>query len=358
MSSDKYQSVLRQCFSLALSAQSRVSPNPKVGAIIEKNGNIIGTGFHQGRGSAHAEVAAINSVTDKSLLAGSTIYVNLEPCAHFGNTPPCTKAIIEAGISNCIIGCQDSNPAVCGKGIAALQANGISVSQGVLAQEAKNLNRRFLTYHELKRPYIILKWAETKDGFIAKSDGSSKWISNETSRHLVHIWRAEEAAIMVGRNTVAIDNPKLTARNVPGTNPIRIAFDRDLALAKSLNIFDDEAKTLLFNSKQNEPRGNTELIKIDYSIDTWSQILAELHKREVLSVLVEGGASLLQQLIVRNLWDEARVFTSANSFGSGLPAPRINGDICLERGLGGDQLIVYKNPTCLFAPFSAEFTEL
>jgi diaminohydroxyphosphoribosylaminopyrimidine deaminase/5-amino-6-(5-phosphoribosylamino)uracil reductase len=317
---------MQRCIELARLGQGLVAPNPMVGAVIVYDDKIIGEGFHQRYGEAHAEVNAINAVQDKSLLKNSTIYVSLEPCSHFGKTPPCSDLIVEMGIPKVIIGCKDIHTKVSGKGIEKLIKAGIDVQIGILEKECRELNKRFFTFHERQRPYVILKWAQTKDGYLDKIRDSEEqgvnWISAPETKALVHKWRSEEQSILVGRKTVQNDNPSLTVREFSGVNPTRIIIDSQLQLSEELNIFSDDASTIIFNRSRNEVKGMIEWIKI--SETNTELILEELYKRNILSVFVEGGSRTLQYFIFGNVWDEARVIVGNTLFGEGTKAPTIN----------------------------------
>ena len=257
---------MKKCLELAQKGMGYVSPNPMVGCVVVFNDQIIGEGYHQEYGTSHAEVNAIENVKDKSLLKKSTLYVNLEPCAHFGKTPPCTNLIIESEIPKVVIGCIDSYSEVSGKGIEKMQNTGIEVIVGVLEKESRELNIRFFTFHEKKRPCVILKWAESKDGFIApKNQNKPFWMTSSESKKLVHKWRAEEEAILVGRITAKKDNPSLTVREVAGSNPLRIIIDTNLKLSSDLNLFNSEAKTIIFNTIESEETGTNQFVKIDFN---------------------------------------------------------------------------------------------
>lgn len=331
---------MQRCLHLAVQGLGSVAPNPMVGCVIVHNGKIIGEGFHEKYGSAHAEVNAIRSVTDEKLLAQSTLYVNLEPCSHYGKTPPCANLIVEKKIPRVVIGSYDPNPLVAGKGIKLLRENGVEVMTEVLKPEADFLNRRFFTFHTQQRPYIILKWAQSADGFIAPADGKPYWLTNEVSKKLVHQWRSEEQAIMIGTNTARTDNPQLTVRLWHGNNPLRVVIDRTLSLPASLHIFNAEAATLVFNEKGNAVKGNIEKVKIDFSANIEEQILHELFKRNILSIMIEGGTQFLNSFINRLLWDEARVFTVTKKLNEGVKAPQVSGTILNEMDVERDKLIV------------------
>ncbi|MFC5626780.1 bifunctional diaminohydroxyphosphoribosylaminopyrimidine deaminase/5-amino-6-(5-phosphoribosylamino)uracil reductase RibD [Algoriphagus winogradskyi] len=311
---------MQRALELAELGRGKVSPNPMVGCVIVHQDRIIGEGYHQQYGKPHAEVNAINSVANQDLLADSTVYVTLEPCAHFGKTPPCANLLVEKKVKKVIIAGFDSNPLVGGKGIQILKDAGIVVQTGLLEQEARFQNKRFFTQIEKKRPYVILKWAQTKDGFVAREDYSSKWITNSSSRQLVHKWRAEEDAIMVGKNTAKYDDPALNVRDWVGKNPLRIVIDSKLELPNSLKLFDEAVPTICFNTLKSEVKGTLEYAKLNPGFKI-KDILDELNKRNIQSVIIEGGSYLLNKFLASELWDEARVFTSSNKFGSGIAAP-------------------------------------
>ncbi|MFI5134985.1 MAG: bifunctional diaminohydroxyphosphoribosylaminopyrimidine deaminase/5-amino-6-(5-phosphoribosylamino)uracil reductase RibD [Chitinophagales bacterium] len=333
---------MRRCLELAHQAAGFVAPNPLVGCVIVHEGEIIGEGFHQKFGEYHAEVNAINSVADVSLLPHSILYVNLEPCSHFGKTPPCSDLIIAKKIPEIIIGCIDSNPLVAGKGIEKLKAANCKVSFGILERESKEINKRFFTFHEKKRPYIILKWAQSSDGFIAPSNGERVNISNDYSKTLTHRWRSEEAAIMIGTNTAAKDNPKLDARLWNNNNPLRVVLDRNLKLSSSLHLFDHSVPTIVMTEKSKQPEDNLDFFQIDFSKDLLRNLLRHLYEKQIQSVLIEGGAKLLQSFIDEKLWDEARIFIAPHFLSSGTPAPKISGQQVSEEKIFEDRLLVYK----------------
>ena len=300
-----------------------VSPNPMVGCVIVHEGRIIGEGFHQEYGGPHAEVHAINSVKDKEQLKQSTVYVTLEPCAHFGKTPPCADLLVKHMVKKVIISNIDPNPLVAGKGIGLLKNAGLEVELGLLEQDGADLNKRFFKYILEKKPYIILKWAQTADGFIARQNFESKWISNEFSRKLVHKWRAEEDAILVGKNTALHDNPTLNVRDWEGNNPLRIVIDHELALDRSLNLFNKEIPTICYNTNTSFSEENLEFVQLSAS-SFLPELMSDLHRRKVQSVMVEGGASTIQCFIDSGLWDEARVFEAPVCFGAGIKAPHLH----------------------------------
>lgn len=330
---------MRRALELAEWGLGYVSPNPIVGCVIVHQDRIIGEGWHRAYGGPHAEVHAINSVENQSLLPESTVYVTLEPCAHWGKTPPCANLLVEKKVKKVIIAAVDSNPLVGGKGIEILKNAGIAVETGVLEEEARWQNRRFFTQIEKQRPYVILKWAQTEDGLVARENFDSKWISNAQSRQLVHKWRAEEDAILVGKNTAAYDNPRLDVRDWVGKNPIRVVLDSHLGLPKNLNLFDQSIPTLIFNTVKSESIENLEWIRL--SEINPKVILKELHSRKIQSLIVEGGSQVLSQFIESGLWDEARVFTAPTRFDRGISAPTLNQNPSETLSIDTDRLDIY-----------------
>ena len=334
---------MEKCIDLAKMGIQDVSPNPMVGSIIVYNNEIIGQGYHEKYGSNHAEVNAINSVQDKSLLEQSTLYVNLEPCCHQGKTPPCTDLIIENKIPKVVIGCKDSYSKVSGNGIKKLRNNLIEVIDCVLDDKCRELNRRFFCYHEKKRPYIILKWAKSKDNFIAPINQEKPfWMTSEKSKKLVHSWRAEEDAILVGRKTVVADNPSLTVRMCEGKNPIRIVIDKELSLNKKSNVFDDQAETIVFNNIKSAIIDKTTYLKADFK-NLNEDILNQLYNRDILSLIIEGGTITINSFIEKNLFDEIRIFTTDKFLKKGINSPEFP-DINLIKTsiINNDKLEVYK----------------
>lgn len=326
---------IKRCLQIAKNGLGSTSPNPMVGSVIVYKNTIIGEGFTSPYGGNHAEVNAINSVSNKDVLKEATLYVTLEPCSHFGKTPPCSDLIVKHKIPNVVIGCVDDNEKVAGKGINKLRTSGCNVIVGVLENECKNHHKRFFTFHNKKRPYIILKWAETNDGFIApetKNEQKPVWITNAFSRQLVHKWRAEEQAILVGTNTVQEDNPSLTVRDWTGENPIRIVIDKNEKLSKTHTVFNADVETILI-SKNN----------INFSKNVAKQICDLLFEKHINSVIIEGGAKTLQSCIDANLWDEARVFTGQLEFKKGIKAPKFKGKLISEENIITDTLKIYKN---------------
>lgn len=321
---------MQRCISLALNGAGYVAPNPMVGAVLVYNDTIIGEGWHRQYGQPHAEVNCISDAVSKGQsdkIRQSTLFVSLEPCAHFGKTPPCADLIIQQGIPNVVIGCRDPFPQVNGKGIEKLQAAGVQVETGLLETECRELNKRFFTYHEKQRPYVILKWAQTADGFIAppgkQGNNNERWlISNEYTNRLVHQWRSEEAAILVGTNTALLDDPMLTNRLWNGPSPVRLVIDRNLRLPGTLRLFNKEQRTIIFND---EKEGGDELLsfyRLDKNKKLVPQLMKALYELRLQSVLVEGGAATLQSFIEEGCWDEARVITATGIHKKeGLPAP-------------------------------------
>jgi len=340
------ETYIKRCLDLAVKGLGQVAPNPMVGCVIVCDGEIIGEGYHEQYGQAHAEVNAVNSVKDKSLLKKSTLYVNLEPCSHFGKTPPCADLIIEHKIPYVVIGSIDSNSLVSGKGIEKLAKAGVDVKIGTLEDDCKKLNKRFFTYHEKKRPYIILKWAQTADGFIdvkRNEEGTSKpiQISNSDSKKLLHLWRSQEQAIMIGTNTALLDNPQLTVREVEGKNPLRITVDKWLRIPKQFNLFDKTTPTLIFTSVNEPSQTNLEFVQVDFEKAVIPQMLDELYKRNIQSLIVEGGENILNSFIDAGLWDSARVFISEKTLGKGVSAPIMQQQAIIKENISGDKLLFY-----------------
>ncbi len=339
---------MNRCLELARQGAGNVSSNPMVGCIIVHNNTMIGEGFHEKYGEPHAEVNAIASVKNKELLSESTLYVSLEPCAHYGLTPPCADLIVAKKIPKVVIGTIDSFAKVAGKGIERMIKAGIDVKVGVLEKECRELNKRFFTFHENKRPFIILKWAETTDGFIdfdrAKNEfGEPTWITGEKALVRVHQMRAIEDAILVGTNTALKDNPSLTVRHCAGRNPVRLVIDNHLRLPKNLHLFDGSTKTIVFNSLKNEKSGNTEFVKIDFGKKMIHQILKTLYQLNIQSLVVEGGKQLLESFIEANLWDETFQFVGNKHFSTGIKAPEISARLIHSEKFDSDQLFIYQN---------------
>lgn len=339
---------MQRCLELARQAEGLTQPNPMVGSVIVHNGQIIGEGFHQKAGLPHAEVNAINAVQNQALLKESTLYVNLEPCAHYGKTPPCSLLIIQKKIPRVVIGCTDSFSAVSGKGIQMLKDAGINVEVGTLGKESRDLNRRFFTFHEQQRPYVILKWAQTRDGLIdydrkAEPDNRPNWITSESARRLVHLWRSREQSIMVGSVTALKDNPSLTVRDWSGPHPLRIVLDRKNTLPRHLALFDGTVPTLLFTSHKDKSLQKVEQIIIPSNAMPVHSILNTLFEKGIQSLIVEGGTKLLNAFIESKLWDEARVFTGNKWFGSGIQTPCLNKVPVQRQSLTDSELLIYRN---------------
>ncbi|GAA5094832.1 bifunctional diaminohydroxyphosphoribosylaminopyrimidine deaminase/5-amino-6-(5-phosphoribosylamino)uracil reductase RibD [Chryseobacterium ginsengisoli] len=314
---------IKRCIELAQKAIGKTYPNPLVGSVIVHNDKIIGEGYHHKAGENHAEINAINSVKDKSLIPESTIYVSLEPCAHYGKTPPCALKIKELGFKKVVIGAMDSHDKVNGKGKKIIQDAGIEAVSGVLEKECVELNKRFFTYHEKKRPYIILKWAESGDGFLDK-DFKPTSISNGLVNQFVHQLRANEHAILVGTQTALNDNPSLTVRNVEGVNPVRILIDFNLKVSQDFSIYNKESKTIVINSIKEEIQENIYFIKIDKE-NFLTGLMNVLYKEQIQSVIIEGGRFTLQQFIDENLWDEVIIIKNENlKLENGTKAPEFN----------------------------------
>lgn len=339
-----------RCIELGKNAIGSAAPNPAVGCVIVCDDDIIGEGFTSAHGGPHAEVNAINCVKDKTRLKKSTLYVTLEPCSHFGKTPPCADLIIEHQIPQVVIGVQDPNDKVAGMGIKKLKAAGCEVTIGVLASACREHHRRFLTLQEQKRPYIILKWAQTTGGFIAPLDSARKpketfWITNRHSRQLVHQWRSQEQAILVGTETVLKDNPKLNVREWAGRQPIRVVLDRTLRIPDSYHVMDGKQKTIVLTSEKKsvDSEENNMYETIDFDHNIASQICSVLQQHNIASVIIEGGAQTLKTFIVKGLWDEARIFNGTAVFANGTSAPNISGRLLQKKNIVDDILIVYRN---------------
>lgn len=343
---------MKRCLQLATTAAGYVAPNPMVGAVLVHEGRIIGEGYHQQYGGPHAEVHCVNSVkeADRHLITQSVMYVSLEPCAHFGKTPPCADLIIEKKIPQVVIGCRDPFKQVDGKGVEKLLAAGVQVTLGVLEQESRGLNKRFITFNTQHRPYIILKWAQTANGKMAGEAGAERlFISNEFTNRLVHKWRSEEAAILVGTNTALFDDPSLTTRLWKGANPVRLVVDMNLRLPSSLQLFNRQVKTIVFNSLQHEEQENLLYYQVTRDVNFVHQVVHALYQLKIQSVLVEGGAQLLQSFIDEGLWDEMRIITNNELVvPQGLPAPRMqNGQLLKQESLLSDTIHYFVNPQTL-----------
>lgn len=316
---------IKRCIELASNGLCNAAPNPMVGAVIVCNDRIIGEGYHACCGKGHAEVNAIASVKERELLKDSTIYVSLEPCSHYGKTPPCADLIIRTGIPRVVVGCVDPFSKVSGRGIQRLRDAGVEVKVGVLEEECKALIRRFVTFNLKKRPYITLKWAESADGFIDiyREGGQAEILSTPITSIYVHKQRAEHKAILVGRRTALLDNPSLTTRNWYGKNPLRLVIDRRLSLPTNLKLFDGQTETIVFTEKEAENRHNLIYIRLDFATDILPKILDYLYERKIQSVLVEGGSTLLQSFIDSELWDEIFVEHASKSLRNGVKSPKL-----------------------------------
>jgi diaminohydroxyphosphoribosylaminopyrimidine deaminase/5-amino-6-(5-phosphoribosylamino)uracil reductase len=310
-----------------------------VGCVIVKEGSIIGEGYHRQYGGPHAEVEAVRSVARPELLEGAEVYVTLEPCAHHGKTPPCADMLMELPIKKVVIASRDPNPRVNGKGIDKLRAAGKEVEVGLLEKESQKLNRRFNKYHSGHHPYVVLKWAQTRDGFLARENYDSKWISGSTSRALVHRWRSEEDAILVGYRTAFHDNPRLNCRQYAGKHPIRVIWDPENQLPDHLFVKDGSIPSLIYTRNRSEKQENLEYVALENG--SMDQLLQDLRSRKIQSVLVEGGASTLNEVLTKSLWDEARIFDSPVVFGKGIQAPVLPFETQELKKVDQDQLIVY-----------------
>jgi diaminohydroxyphosphoribosylaminopyrimidine deaminase/5-amino-6-(5-phosphoribosylamino)uracil reductase len=339
---------IQRCIELASNGIGKVSPNPMVGAVLVYDNKIIGEGWHQKYGESHAEVNCINSVAEenKKYIAESTLYVSLEPCNHFGKTPPCSDLILNSNIKKVVVGCVDANPKVGGSGIKKLVENNVEVIYPVLEKECINLNKRFFTFHEKHRPYIFLKWAQTNDGFIAAQNFKAIKISNEIVNKQIHTIRSQEDAIMVGFNTAYYDNPKLTARLETDVNqPLRIVIDKENKLPKTHFLLADEHKTLILNNEMNAKNGDKEYLKMDFNESLLTNLMNILFERNITSLIVEGGTTLLQSFINENFWDEAIVITNSEmNIGYGIKAPIFqNKNIANNQVIGNNTLTNFKN---------------
>jgi diaminohydroxyphosphoribosylaminopyrimidine deaminase/5-amino-6-(5-phosphoribosylamino)uracil reductase len=335
------ETYMQRCLQLAALGAGRVAPNPMVGAVLVHEHRIIGEGYHEQYGQAHAEVNCLSAVReeDRPLIPESTMYVSLEPCAHFGKTPPCADRLITEKVKRVVIACRDPFAAVNGKGIEKLEQAGMALTTGVLEKEALMLNKRFFTFHLRKRPYVILKWAQSSDGFLSKR-GEATRISGPLANRLVHRWRSEETSIMIGAQTAFIDNPQLNNRHWSGPSPMRIVLDSSLRIPASYHLLDGSQPTIIFNEIKNGVKGNNEWILVEKGPQQLEQVLTQMHQRGLLSVLVEGGASLLQSFIAAGLWNEARIITNPNLvLGEGVEAPMVNDHLLQAAYKAGDDLV-------------------
>ncbi len=340
-----------RCMKLGLNALGSAAPNPMVGSVIVYEDKIIGEGYTSAYGGPHAEVNAVAAVADKALLKESTLYVSMEPCSHYGQTPPCSEMIINSQIPKVVIGLVDPNKKVNGTGIQKLKEAGCEVISGILEKECREHHKRFLTYHEKQRPYVILKWAQTQDGFIGpaahKRQGPERpfWISGASSRQLVHQWRSQEQAIMAGTTTILQDNPALTTRYHPGKSPVRVVPDRNLSIPGKWHVMDDSAETLVLTeiSDSGKYRSGVSYSVIDFSADIPNQILENLYRRQLTSLIIEGGLQTLSSFIKSGLWDEARIFIAGGVLGEGISAPVISGRMVFDGKVGEDKLHIFRN---------------
>ena len=338
---------MERAIELASLATGNTSPNPLVGAVIVCENKIIGEGYHTRAGEAHAEVIAIGSVKDKNLLKKATMYVNLEPCSHHGRTPPCAKRIIEEEILRVVMGSIDPSTKVSGRGISMLMDAGVEVKTGILEAESRELNKRFFTYHEKGRPYIILKWAQSSDGYIDRlrlnNEKGPNWITGMEERILVHKWRSEEDAILIGDKTACNDDPALDARLWGGTNPRRFVLSESLILPPGLKIFRGEPPTVIFSSRTHRSSRGAEYISLTSREKALGEVMSFMHKEEIQSVIIEGGYEVLSQFIEAGLWDEARIFTGEIIFHDGLKAPVIEGEV-IDKHIFRGSILKYLRP--------------
>lgn len=344
------QKYMQRCLQLAIGGIGHTEPNPYVGAVVVHNNIIIGEGFHRQLGGPHAEVFALQAVENRSLLGESTLYVNLEPCSHHGKTPPCAELIIKNKIPKVVVAITDPNPLVAGRGIEMLRAAGVEVVENILSKEASWLNRRFITFHSKKRPYIILKWAQTTDGFIdidrsnPNALAKDNWITGSELKTLVHQWRSQEMGILIGKKTLINDNPQLTVRNWAGRNPVRILITDEMP-NEAAAIFGEDQQTIVFNPLENKQSAKANYIKIEFNNNVVASVLEKLHELGISSIIVEGGRRILDTFIASGLWDEARILTGAKKFEKGLEAPLLGNAIEIERKkFGADQMQIFINP--------------
>jgi len=339
---------MHRCLQLAEFGSSHVAPNPMVGAVLVCDDIIIGEGYHQLYGQPHAEPNAINAVEDKQLLKKATLYVNLEPCSHYGKTPPCADLIVKSGITRVVIGTLDPNPKVAGKGVEILRKAKIEVQVGVLESECRELNKRFFIFQEQKRPYILLKWAQTQDGFIDRKRAyvteTPLIISNDITKQLTHKMRSENQAIMVSTNTVLLDNPSLTVRNWSGKSPIRVAIDRVGRIPAHYNLLDGSLPTIVFTEVEKPNRTHLEFIQIEFDEKCLSTILQKIYERNIHSVMVEGGAKLLTSFIEAGYWDEANIEVSPTQIQDGVPAPMLSLQPISRKTFDGHEWLHFHNP--------------
>ncbi|QJX46905.1 bifunctional diaminohydroxyphosphoribosylaminopyrimidine deaminase/5-amino-6-(5-phosphoribosylamino)uracil reductase RibD [Hymenobacter taeanensis] len=335
--------MMRRALDLARLGTGYARPNPIVGCVITHKGRIIGEGWHQQYGGPHAEVNAVASVTEQDLLPQSRVYVTLEPCSHYGKTPPCADLLIAKGVAEVVVCNLDPNPLVAGRGITKLREAGIAVETGLLEEEGRWLNRRFFTFQEKQRPYVVLKWAETADGYLAGPYFQPVAISGRLAQVVVHQWRTEEQAILVGTRTALHDNPRLNVREWPGQNPIRLVIDKNLCLPPTHQLLDGSQPTIVYTYRERDATNNLAYEPLSAANDLFPQILHNLYERNVQSVLVEGGPTVLNSLLKDGLWDEARVIRSPKVLGGGVAAPQMGLTGLREQfALGEDEVFVYQ----------------
>lgn len=344
MTGDDDNKFMRRCIDLASCAEGLTYPNPLVGSVVVQNGTVIGEGYHLKAGQAHAEINAINSVRRKDLLSSSTLYVNLEPCSHFGKTPPCADFIIAHSIPKVVIGTIDTSRKVNGEGIMKLKSAGIEVVTGVLEKESRWINRRFFTWNELRRPWIVLKWAQSSDGFIdflRKEDAppGPNWISGKPERVLVHKWRSHEQSILAGAGTMRTDNPALNVREWSGSDPLKLVLSSSGKTTRPAS----PGRFVVFTHNADEQIPDADIVLLDKSKPSCFQVASYLCNEGIQSVLIEGGAQVLNHFISNNLWDEARIFTGNSDFVNGILAPVIHGRLNYEQRFAGSTLQVYLN---------------
>jgi diaminohydroxyphosphoribosylaminopyrimidine deaminase/5-amino-6-(5-phosphoribosylamino)uracil reductase len=335
---------MKRCLELASAGQGNVAPNPMVGAVLVHHDSIIGEGCHEVYGQTHAEINCLDSVKDehRHLISESTMYVSLEPCAHFGKTPPCALRLAKEKVKEVIVCNEDPFEKVSGRGFTILHEHHIATESGILKDHGLWVNRRFFCFHQQKRPYIILKWAQTQQGFFAPLNRTRFQMSNRHSQQLVHKWRTEEAAILVGTKTALHDDPQLTARHWNGRQPLRIVIDRSLSLPPSLRLFDGEAPVWVVNGKKDGDDKNLKYVALDFAADVLQQLLQRLYQANILSLIAEGGAALLSSFIREGLWDEARIFETENVLQEGIPAPLLHeANKAFSTSIGSDSLHVY-----------------
>ncbi len=341
---------MRRCMQLARLGAGQVSPNPMVGAVLVHKGRVLAENYHRRYGEGHAEALVVKDVCERygeaaaAIFKESTLYVNLEPCAHYGKTPPCAALIAEKGIRQVVIGCGDPFGRVNGQGVALLREAGVKVLEDVCVDEAIRLNRRFFTRIRKHRPYIILKWAETANGYFAPVDGRQRWISGGVAKQLVHRWRSEEDAVLVGTNTALADNPQLTVREWTGRDPVRILVDRTLRVPDDAAIYGSRASVIIFNESKADWEGNRKYIALEhFDLYLPEKIAYQLYLMDIQSVIVEGGVQMLSSFIASGLWDEARVFRSSQEWSDGIPAPQVGRPASATQAAGADSLLIYRN---------------